>query len=106
MERVRQVNRVVLAYIDESHKSLKVSAFGAVPTSGWKGGTLEPREYSEPPADGIQVLDFFADPGEDDMVLQVISPISAEIIFEVPTWLSGVRIIARNNHKEELLSSE
>ena len=106
MERVSQVNRVVFTYIDESKKSLKVSASGAVPTSGWKDGMLEPREYAEPPADGIQVLDFFADPGEADMVLQVLSPISAEIIFEVPTWLNGVRIIARNNHKEELLPSE
>lgn len=98
MEYVYSVISVDLALLKSNPPQLAITAFGQVNSGGWKNGTLEMRYYVNPPEDGIQDLDFVAQPPVGNAI-QVILPVSAHhVITDIPGWLKGVRVHAKSNN--------
>lgn len=98
MEHIYKVISVDLALLKSNPPQLAITAFGQVNSGGWKNGTLELRYYVIPPADGIQDLDFVAQPPVG-LAPQVILPVSAHhVITQIPEWLKGVRVHAESNN--------
>jgi len=75
-----------------------IEVAGSVSTSGWTNARLEPRYYINFPEDGIQDLDFVADPPKG-MALMVITPIIAIPMEwnDPPVYVKGIRIHAQSN---------
>lgn len=104
MKHVRSVLSVDVSILESQPPQLLVRALGTVPTGGWKNGTLEPRFYIDPPADGFQDFDFVGTPPFGPAI-QVILPIAAQtVIPSIPPWLKGVRIHSSTNHLEALVA--
>lgn len=107
MARIMAVDQVDLTLLKSNPPQVHVAAVGRVTTSGWSAPELTAWVYVMPPADGIQDFDFVATP-PTGMVLDVISPISAETSLTVDPanyWgpgkpLRGVRVHAQTNSKE------
>ena len=60
--------------------AILLTAHGMVTTSGWSNPRLEAVVHTVPPADGIQEVDFQADPPQG-ITLQVLTPVSAKASF-------------------------
>ena len=105
MERIFQTVAVEVTLLKSNPPQLAITAIGQVSSGGWKNGTLEPRYYIVPPADGIQDFDFVATPPFFSEAVQVMLPITAyHVIEQIPDWLLGVRIHAKTNNVEAKLS--
>ncbi len=104
MKHVHKALSVQLALMKSNPPQLAITAYGLVRTGGWKNGTLEPRYYINPPADGIQDFDFVADPPVGPAT-EVVLPITAHyILTHIPAWLKGVRVHAETNKVDETLT--
>lgn len=98
---VLSVEGIDLTMLKSNPQQLIVTANGTVPTLGWTNGELALREHI--PADGVYEFDFIATP-PSGIVGQAIMPISASWHFEsIPDDLTGVRVFAKQNSKEEHL---
>ena len=103
-EKVQKTLSVQLALMKSKPPQLAITAFGQVNSGGWKNGALQPRIYIQPPQDGIQDLDFVAEPPSGPAT-QVISPITAHyVMISIPSWLKGVRVHSSTNNVESKLS--
>lgn len=104
-ELIMAVKSVTIGLLKRQPPIPFVAADGCVPTSGWTGGALAAHVYVNPPADGIQDFDFIATP-PTGIVLPVVSPIAAPpvLLENMPAWLRGVRVHARDNVIERLLT--
>ena len=101
-KKVLEVENIKLSILESLPLKLGITAFGTVPTSGWKDAELIPYVYIQPPADGIYDYDFLA-LQPDEPVSQVITPIVANKVELLPDNLKGVRIHASVNSKVALL---
>jgi hypothetical protein len=115
MQRVVRVESAETFLLKSHPPKVGVVAHGKVPASGWTNPELTPWFYIAPPADGIQDLDFVAEPPRGGtIILPVISPISAHtVLSRAPDdyWgkgrpLLGVRIHARENSIVAKLSAD
>jgi hypothetical protein len=83
---------------------LAVSTHGIAPTRGWSQPRLVPREYHEPPEDGVMEYDFVADP-PDGKLPRTVTPLSSSFFTcPIPDWVKGVRIIAAKNSETMFLA--
>lgn len=106
MERIMEVISVDLKIWKSNPSILDINCKGTVPTSGWSNGQLSPYIYIQPPQDGIYDFDFIAEPPKGP-ALQVISRINANYQWQsFPSDLKGVRVHARNNAVEALLTKQ
>lgn len=72
---------------------LVINATGQVPTGGWSGAKLTPREAKAAPKDGVYEFELTA-VRPDGIVTQVISKVKATYTWEkVPADLKGVKIL-------------
>ncbi len=101
-KKVLEVQNVKLSILESLPPKLSITAFGTVPTTGWKDAELIPHVYIQPPPDGIYGYDFVASP-PDQSVPQVITPIVANKVDPLPDDLKGVRVHASLNSKVALL---
>lgn len=83
---------------------LRVRASGATRTGGWSNVRLEARVSTEPPADGIYVVDFVGTP-PTGFATAAITPVSITNQLSVPKWARGVRVVAETNSREALIAS-
>jgi len=72
-----------------------VSALGRVNSTGWSRPTLLQRIYLQPPANGIQEIDFVASP-PSGQVMSVQLPIAAFTEISTQPWLKGIEVISAN----------
>ena len=101
-KKVLEVQNVKLSILESVPLKLSITAFGTVPTSGWKNADLIPYIYIQPPPDGIYDYDFVAEP-PDQPVPQVITPIVANKVELLLDDLKGVKVHASLNSKVALL---
>lgn len=94
--KIVKVDRVSLHLNKSEPPGLSIQAIGAVNTSGWKNPELIPWVYFREPTDGIQDFDFVA-VSPSGNVLQVITPIVADISIHYKSWIKGVRIHSSSN---------
>jgi hypothetical protein len=106
MKPINRLTAVNLTLIQSKPAQLAITAFGEVNTGGWKNGTLVPRHYVVPPADGFAEYDFLAEP-PTGIAIQVITPILAFATLTAPPgWLKGVRVCAQENKIETPLGKD
>jgi hypothetical protein len=104
MQLILEVTEIELSVLESFPPQLQVTAFGTVPSAGWKNPQLIPYTYIQAPPDGIYDFDFVATPPQG-VVAQVISPIRVRTTFPAE-GVKGVRIHASSNNKVALLESE
>ena len=63
-KKVLEVQNVKLSILKSFPPKLSITAFGTVPTSGWKDAELIPYVYIQPPPNGIYDYDFVAEPSD------------------------------------------
>ena len=103
MEHVYNIVSVELALLKSFPPQLLITSVGTVRSGGWKNGTLDLVQYIVPPADGIQEINFLAEPPQGSAI-DVLLPIPAlTVISDIPEWLKGVRVISATNKLEALL---
>ena len=104
MQHVQSIVSVDLALLKSNPPQLLISSVGTVSSGGWKNGTLELKVYVHPPEDGIQDIDFRAEP-PNGVAIDVILPIAAQTVMpDIPEWLKGVRVHSATNNVEALTS--
>lgn len=96
MESVFSVTGVCFNTREAFPLQITIVATGFVSTSGWGPGSLVPREYTTPPADGMQEFDFLAT-APTGIVLQVLTPTSGTFDGELASWVKGLRVVAKTN---------
>lgn len=79
-----------------------IHATGEVPTTGWTAIRLSPVFYIVQPADGIWDFDMIADPPAG-IAGDVVLPVAASTMIEVPAWCKGIRVRAATNKMEALI---
>lgn len=112
MPRVLTVDHVHIGK-DPGGKGIIIAASGTVSSSGWSDPHLEPWRYINSPADGIQDLDFLAEP-PGGVSLQVITPIaiSTQVAIDIGNYwgpnrpLLGLRVHGTANSFEARLDGE
>lgn len=104
-KRVYQVTDVQIGLRKSNPPVAIVEASGLTRTLGWTNAALEPRMYTEAPADGIQDYDFVA-AAPNGFALQAIGQITAPplALDDAPAWVRGVRIHAETNWVERSLA--
>ena len=101
-KKVLEVQDIKLSILESFPLKLSITAWGTVPTPGWKDAELIPYVYIQPPPDGIYDYDFVAEP-PDQPVPQVITSISANKVDPLLDDLKGIRVHASLNSKLALL---
>jgi hypothetical protein len=104
---VFEVTSLNVHVMESNPPIVRVTAKGMTRTLGWTNPRLEPVVYARPPADGIQDLEFHADPpsGGIGQALEEIESKELDMGL-VPEWMRGVRVIAETNQKAEQFSGE
>lgn len=96
------ISQIQLGLLKSNPPKLSVTVSGLSTTSGWSDAELKPLE-KKLSADGILDLDFIAEP-PDGMALQVLSPITAHLVWEDDVdRLVGVKVYSRTEDKVQLL---
>lgn len=104
MASILTVSDVEIKILKSNPIQLSITAHGTVGSGGWTNPRLEPRFYITFPEDGIQDLDFVADP-PSGIVIQPILPIVANTLWpNPPSHVKGVRIHSANNSVEKLIA--
>lgn len=102
----------ILSVLEVDIKNLKsqpvqysITAHGLVGSGGWTNPRLEPRYYINFPQDGLQDLDFVADP-PSGLSIQPVLPIVANTIWQdPPTFVKGIRVHSANGYVESYFES-
>jgi len=81
-----------------------ITAEGTVPTSGWTHPRLVPFVAGSRPSDQIFDIDFVADE-PSGMVLDVILPVSAQVVIRLPDGTKGVRVHAKAGFLEDVFKT-
>lgn len=98
------ISNIHLGILKSDPPKLSVTVSGLATTSGWENSELKPLE-KKLSADGILDLDFIAEP-PDGISLQVLSPITAHLIWEEDVErLVGVKVYSRTEDQVQLLQS-
>ncbi|MFB9268380.1 hypothetical protein ACFFWD_35580 [Bradyrhizobium erythrophlei] len=104
MPRIMDVEQVhVIVFKSGPQEVFAVHASGHVPTTGWTQIELDAHVYIVPPADGIMDFDFNGK-APDGIVGEVVLPVTAQTVRRMPKWLKGVRVHAKQNAVEELVT--
>lgn len=98
-ELVSKVLSGIVQQADDSPNSLKVIVEGSVGSPGWSSPMLVPYSYILPPSDGFQEFSFLAQPPSSD-VIQVVTSISAQTLWNHQEWIKGFRIFDSNGSIE------
>ena len=104
---VFEVTSLNVVVMESLPPRVRLTAKGMTRTLGWTNPRLEPVVYVQQPADGIQDLEFHADPpsGGAGQALEEIESKELDMGL-VPEWMVGVRVIAETNKKAELFSGK
>lgn len=95
--KVYEVADVSLAIFKTNPLTLRITATGLVPTSGYTDPELAGWIYIQPPPDGIYSFDFIAR-APSGTALQVLSPVTAVQHWQpFPGDLKGVRVLSASN---------
>jgi hypothetical protein len=103
-EKIFEVTNVSLLIEKTNPLTLRIDASGAVSTSGWENGQLQPHIYIVPPPDGIYGFDFVAN-APTGIASQVISDIESEPFRwqGFPDSLKGVKVHSSTNAIVEMI---
>jgi len=82
---------------DQQNRTLKISAIGQAPNSGWEKPRLKLRDSKRPPYDGIYEFDFFARGPELNSKGSMDSVIAIFKWENYPSDLRGIRVFAESN---------
>lgn len=97
---VHSVDSVDIELEKKNPPNVIVKAKGQVTSSGWTNPQLAARVYVQPPADGVQELDFIATE-PTGMSTPAMVDVYAELnMGEAEPWIRGYRVIAETNSKE------
>lgn len=105
-EKVKEVKNVALTISKTHPPILGVIATGEVVSTGYSNARLEPYVYVTPPEDGMYEFNFVAEAPSG-----ASGPAITEIKSEEYEWqdfpkeLKGVRIYAKDNQEEKMLST-
>lgn len=103
-EVIYSVDSVTITYIKKNPPEYRIDVQGKTSTSGWSNPELSAVVYVQAPPDGIYDYDFVAEP-PSGMSAQVLTLISVQKVLEkMPKGFRGVRVRAKSNEKETLLS--
>jgi hypothetical protein len=103
MKKIYEINSIALSVIKTNPAALLIICSGKTRTSGWTNPQLFQQYYVKPPGDGIQELNFFAEP--PGISSQVITDIEASYFLKpIPSWLKGIRIYSETNVKTEMIT--
>ena len=101
---VFSVTSVALSHPSDFPDQLDIAVSGVVTSGGWSNPMLIPYEYLVPPADGIYDFTFYATPPTGNAAA-VMAPINVvHRLTTMPTDMQGVRIHAKTNSIETLLT--
>lgn len=90
-----------IATSNASVSQVVVAAEGHVTTGGWKSPELRPRPIASTTSDGFLEFNFVArPPAPGTVVSELVSPVSASRLVNVPANFQGVRVYSANNSVE------
>lgn len=102
LEHVPTIVKIEYAVQQSSPPNLLITAYGRVPTGGWKQVQLLRRIYVTPPADGIWEYDLLA-LRPSGQVIQVQTPVRAKNVWkDYDRSIKGVRVYGIGRGAKEL----
>lgn len=103
-KKVYEVDDVRLTVLRTNPLTLRITATGLVPTSGYSDPELAAWIYVRPPKDGIYSFDLIAR-APNGPALQVLLPITAVHHWQpFPKDLKGVRVVSASNEIVAMLN--
>ena len=96
---IAQIDDVTVVVLGDEPPRLRITAYGAANTDGWRNPELVLRSAPTTALSAMPAFDFMAEPPAE-MGLPVLRPVSATFELAAIPLVAGVRIYALHNAKE------